>query len=126
MSEKIGNITIPAPLVTSSVFPIQPDYPYSVEIATTIYTHTFGVLGARQEQRFYGGDGARKFTIRRNALTLPQRDAFITFWLANQGGYGQFPFNAPNPDGSTTRITCRFADPHCRSMRPWARLPPSG
>jgi len=110
MPDVIAGITIPT-IEASGTFPLKPDFPYSVVEAYDIATHTFGSNNAKTEQRFLIGTGARVHTFRRNRISFPERDALVDFWLSQQGVYGAFTYNAPNPDGTTTPKVCRFTEP---------------
>jgi hypothetical protein len=108
--DQIGNILVPE-IVSSGVFPIVPEYPYSLSYGPQIVEHQFGSGNAKVMQRFLLGTGAKRFTVRRAWLTDPQRIALRNFWEARQGPYGAFTYNAPNDDGNgTTAYTVRFAN----------------
>jgi len=78
--------------------------------APSVAVHQFGSGNAKIEQRFYLGNGARQFTFRKAAMRESEREALRDFWEEHQGPYGAFYYDAPNPDGTFTRYTCRFAN----------------
>lgn len=110
MSELLGNVQIPS-ITPSGSFPLKTSYPYSHEIEPPVVVHRFGALDGKLEQRFYLGSGARRFTVRRESLSIASRNQLRNFWETNFGTEGSFTYAAPNPDGSTSSVTCRFADP---------------
>src|ERR1051326_7462215 len=110
MPDSIGNVPVPA-IAAAGVFPFTPDYPFVTVLEPEVYIHRFGSRNAKTEQRFYAGPRAKTFVIRLRSLTQSRRKSLEDFWLANQGAYGAFTFNAPNLDGTTTAYTCKFADP---------------
>ncbi|MBI4907304.1 MAG: hypothetical protein HY820_27010 [Acidobacteria bacterium] len=110
MPDYIGNIAVPE-IAPSGVFPLVPDYPHGQTRAREVAVHQFGSGNAKIEQRFLIGNGARRFTIRKNWLRDADRIALRSFWESKYGPYGAFTYNAPNDDGSgTTPVTCRFAN----------------
>jgi hypothetical protein len=107
--DNIGHIPVPTLLATGT-FPIKSEYPHGRAHEPELAIHRFASRDAKTEQRFLLGNGVVKFTIKR-AMPRTERIAFVTFWRNNQGANGQFTYNAPNLDGTTTAYTCRFADP---------------
>ena len=65
MPETIGGVVIPVP-PDAGVFPIRPDYGGGMVIRPQVVTHRFESANAKIEQRFYLGDGARRFNVRRS------------------------------------------------------------
>ncbi len=109
-NDTIGRITVPA-VIASGVFPLAPDYGSGLAIEPEIAVHAFSSGNTKIEQRFVLGRGVRQFNIRKARLTKPEHDALVAFWEANNGAYGAFTYNAPNPDGATSPVICRFKDP---------------
>jgi hypothetical protein len=108
--DQIGNITVPD-IVAAGTFPIVPDYPYGRSSHPDVAIHQFGSGNAKIEQRFLLGNGAKRFTVRRQWLREPDRIALRNFWESKYGPFGAFTYNAPNDDGNgTTAYTCRFAN----------------
>jgi hypothetical protein len=71
----------------------------------------FGSGNAKIEQRFLLGNGAKRFTVRRQWLRDSDRVALRNFWESKYGPFGAFTYNAPNDDGNgTTAYTCRFVN----------------
>jgi hypothetical protein len=109
LPDYLGNIPVPE-IVPSGVFPLVTDYPYGMTLAPGVVVHQFGSGNAKIEQRFFLGNGARRFTFRKAAMRESEREALHDFWEEHQGPYGAFYYDAPNPDGTFTRYTCRFAN----------------
>ncbi|MBL8227259.1 MAG: hypothetical protein JNL98_02225 [Bryobacterales bacterium] len=110
MPDYIGNIEVPE-IVASGTFPIVSDYPYGRAHRPDVAIHQFGSGNAKIEQRFLLGNGAKRFTVRRQWMNDSQRIAFRNFWESKYGPYGAFTYNAPDDDGNgTTAYTCRFAN----------------
>jgi len=110
MPEYIGNVEVPE-IAPSGTFPLTTDFPHGCARRPTAHVHRFGSANAKIEQRFWAGDGARRFTVSRRTLRPATRKALLDFWLGNQGAYGAFYYNAPNDDGNgTTQYVCRFED----------------
>lgn len=110
MTEYLGQVEIPE-ISASGTFPFTPDYGYGYAQAPGVAIHQFGSGNAKIEQRFYLGDGAKRFTVRRAFLTETDRIALRDFWEGCHGPYGAFTYNAPNDNGiGTTAYTVRFAD----------------
>ncbi len=110
MPDQIGSITVPE-ITPSGTFPIISDYGYGQAEAREIVIHRLGSGNAKIEQRFYLGNGAKRFTVKRASLTEDDRVALRDFWEARQGSYQSFTYNAPNDSGiGTTAFTCHFAD----------------
>jgi hypothetical protein len=107
---KLGAITIPAPSVNATAFPLKPDYQYSFTVEPNVTVHRFGALDAKIEQRFTQGDGTKKYVFRKAAMSRAERQTLVNWWAAGAGALSQFTFNRPNNDGTTTAVTCRFAD----------------
>jgi hypothetical protein len=110
MPDQIGNITVPE-IATSGTLPIVPDYPYGHASHPDVAIHQFGSGNAKIEQRLLMGNGAKRFTVRRQWMNDLQRVALRNFWESKYGPYGAFTYNAPNDDGTgTTAYTCRFSN----------------
>lgn len=110
MPDTIGNISVPDPVVSATAFPLVSDFPAGEPRDYTLAVHTFGAGNRKREQRFLIGTGARKFTVQRSALSHDELNALRDFWEARNGPLAQFPYAAPNPDQTTTTVTCRFAN----------------
>jgi hypothetical protein len=107
MPDLIGNIAVPE-IAPGGSFPLIGDYGSSFQIPARIVEHVFGSANAKITQRFYLGDGAKRWRVVRQDLTQTERGLLRTHWESNSGGYGAFTYNAPNPDGSTTAYTVRY------------------
>jgi hypothetical protein len=106
----IGNIQVPE-IVASGTFPIVSDYPFCRSHQPDVAIHQFGSGNAKIEQRFLLGNGAKRFTVRRQWLRDSERISLRNFWDSKYGPYGAFTYNAPNDDVSgTTAFICRFAN----------------
>lgn len=108
MSDLIGTITVPS-LLSSGTFPLQLEYGVVSIVQPEFVIHTFGAGNAKREQRFYLGNGARKWQISQEVDEEQRLDVFA-FWEARKGGHQPFTFNAPNEDGSSTLYTVHFAN----------------
>ena len=89
MPDQIGNITVPV-IVAGGTFPIVPDYPYGRSNHPDVAIHQFGSGNAKIEQRFLLGNGAKRFTVRRQWLRDPDRIALRNFWESKYGPFGAF------------------------------------
>jgi len=108
---KLGPIDVPE-VTTEGVFPLRPDWGWSRVIEPQVAVHTFESGNRKVEQRFYLGDGARRYALRFDSLRPSQIDTLKAFWEDHSGAYGQFYFDAPTPSGAgTSRVVCRFAEP---------------
>jgi hypothetical protein len=109
MSIMIGNVTVPTPAAPSTTFPLVPDFGCSTMQNPNVAIHRFGSADAKIEQRFYLGPGIQTYTFKKNTLSLAEKNALETFFIDNQGLVGQFFYNAPNQDGTTTTVVVKFA-----------------
>jgi hypothetical protein len=108
---KLGPIDVPE-VTTEGVFPLRPDWGWSHVIEPQVAVHTFESGNRKVEQRFYLGDGARRYVLRFDSLRPSQIDTLRAFWEDHSGAYGQFYFDAPISSGAgTRRVVCRFAEP---------------
>lgn len=110
MSILLGGVTVPSPTISGTLFPLGVDYPFVKAYDPKVAIHQFGSLDAKVEQRFLLGLGSREFQIVRHRLNPTLEASLRNFWIANNGAVGLFPFNAPNQDGSTSLVLCRFKD----------------
>lgn len=107
MPDFIGNIEVPE-IVASGTYPLTPDYGSVRAIEPEIAIHAFGSANAKIEQRFYLGNGVRRFRLSHSQLTRADVVTLRDFFDANSGPEGAFTFDFPEPDGSTTAYTCHF------------------
>jgi len=107
MPESIGGIEIPVP-PDAGIFPFRPDYGSGMVIRPQIVVHRFASANAKIEQRFYLGDGAIRFQVRRERMRKQEYEALVDFWELARGAYATFTYHAPNPDGTTTAYKCHF------------------
>lgn len=106
----LGPVTLPD-VTTEGVFPLRPDWGWSRVFEPQVAVHTFLAGNRKIEQRFYLGDGARRYVLRFSSIKSGELDTLKAFWEDHSGAYGQFYFDRPSTNGDgTTRITCRFAD----------------
>ncbi|MCX6620215.1 MAG: DUF2163 domain-containing protein, partial [Acidobacteria bacterium] len=106
----LGPVTVPD-ITTTGVFPLRPDWGWSRVVEPQIAVHTFVAGNRKIEQRFYLGDGARRYALRFGSIKLAELDTLKAFWEDHNGAYGQFYFDRPTGSGDgTTRVSCRFAD----------------
>jgi len=106
MPDSLGTITVPA-VAASGTFPVTVAYPFAKLIQPQIVAHRFGAGNAKRTQRFYLGDGARRWSVQAE-LSVTELHALRDFWEARQGSYQPFTFNAPLEDGSTESVTSQF------------------
>ena len=78
MPNLIGNIIVPE-IVPNSVFPLAPDYPFGRAHRPDVIVHQFGSANAKIEQRFFLGNGAKRFTVRKAYLRESDRIALRDF-----------------------------------------------
>jgi hypothetical protein len=107
--EYIGPVAIPVPSDVGS-FPFASDFPAGQVIQPEIITHVFESANRKITQRFYKGDGARRFRVRRKRLTPTNQTALKTLWENAKGPYSTFSYSVPQATGSPVAYSCRFAD----------------
>ena len=110
MSFMLGTVTVPSVAVGTIAFPIQSDPGSGYAVNPKVQVHRFGSGSARVEQRFLVGNGTVNFSVVRAKMPETERRALDAFFVSNQGIGGIFPYDAPNPDGTTTRYNCYFRD----------------
>ena len=119
MADLIGRISVPTTVLSTGgtglsgtqLFPLTTDltsYGFSVE--RPVIVHRFGSLDAKQEQRFYGGIGPRKFRFSRGNLGWTEARELRSFWESMQGPWEAFTYNVPNPDGTTSSVLVTFEE----------------
>jgi hypothetical protein len=100
---------VPSISVGGSPFPLVSDFGYRMARQPQVFEHTFGSGNGKITQRFYRGDGARRFLIVKSGMNESMRVALRNFWETNSGAYGAFAYLAPSDDGTTTTsYTVRF------------------
>ena len=109
MADQIGRITVPS-VTPSGVFPLVSDYQFGRALAPEVYVHAFQSGNSKIEQRFLAGMGAKRFTVRKQAMHRKDLDALATFWRDNKGTVGAFTYHCPTENGGTEDYSCRFAD----------------
>lgn len=109
MPEYIGPIEIPAPVATGT-FPLVLDFGSGRVIQPQVIVHAFGAAEQQREQRFYVGDGMKRFQVSLQSLTNTEKVALTTFFEARQGPYEPFTLNVAESDG-VHAYTVRFTDP---------------
>lgn len=111
MSDLIGNVAVPDPVVIGTAFPIVSDFPHGRARRPKYYLHRFGSGNAKIEQVFLAGNGSVEFTIQRANLTDTEYASLRDFWEEAGGCEAQFAYHAPDDDGvSTTDYVCWFKD----------------
>lgn len=107
----IGRITVPE-ISPSGTFGLVSDYTHGQELAPEVILHSFGSANAKIEQRFWRGNGARRYRFVKKKMTQAAMTALVTFWEARSGAYQPFTYNVPadSHGGSPTAKTVRFAD----------------
>lgn len=107
--DKIGLIPVPNWDVPSAVFPLRTRYPWSQTVDPEVTIHTFGSGDAKIEQRFYIGDGLKRFTVNLQAITASEIAQLAQFFRTVGGPLQAFYYDAPSDDNAgTTRYTVRF------------------
>ena len=111
MADSIGRISVPE-LTPVGTFPITSDYRHGQQLEPEVYVHRFGSSSAKREQRFWRGNGVRRYTVQRRRMTAADISSLFAFWDARKGPYEPFTYNAPadSHSGATTAVTARFAD----------------
>ena len=107
MPDTLGTISVPEP-ITLGTFPLQPDYGAQIIYTPQVISHILGSAQEKITQRFYIGNGAKRFRFVRTGLTDAERVLIRNFWENTSGNYNSFIYNVPNSDGTTTPYTCRF------------------
>jgi Putative phage tail protein len=100
-NDTIGFIDVPV-VQPEGVFPLISDYGYGFAIEPQIATHQFYSANAKISQRFYLGDGRKRYLFRRADLNQAEFEDLRDFWEARTGPYQPFVYNAPSDDGQTT------------------------
>jgi len=116
MSDTIGRIVVPAIPSSgqsigtlTSTCPITPDYPFGFSKDWDLIEHRFQTGATLAVQRFTTGFGARRFTFRKEVLSITDRAHLLTLFNAVQGSYQTLVYNAPSPGTSaTTPVTVMF------------------
>lgn len=106
MPDQIGNINVPS-VSPSGTFPLDVPFGFSTVVEPKIVTHQFGAGNTKREQRFYLGDGARRFQID-GEFTLAELESLRDFYELRKGSYQPFTFNLPLESGGTSAVTVRF------------------
>lgn len=94
MPDCIGNIQVPE-IVSAGTFPLVPDFPHGRAQSPRVVIHQFGSANSKVEQRFFLGNGAKRFTVDKAYLKESERVALRDFWEEHYGPYGAFTYNAP-------------------------------
>ncbi len=102
MSDTIGRVTVPAPPDSGAIFPLAPDFGYGMMRSWPVITHRFGDLATKATQRFQVGIGPRKFSFRKQSLSIRDRETLTDFFETVQGSYQSFTYKAPNLDRGAT------------------------
>ena len=101
----IGRIAVPELVASGLTFPLTSEFGYGFTQDRPVVVHQFGELDAKAEQRFAVGIGPRKFSFRRQHLSMRDRVSLVSFWESLQGSWKSFTYNVPNPDQSLTPAT---------------------
>lgn len=111
MPDSLGPVVVPVPPQIIQ-FPLtRLDYTTGEELEPVIITHTFGAPGLKTEQRFYRGDAARRFRIRKYQLNCHEYETLRDHWNEAHGLYGWFMYNHPKQNGTTEAVRARYSDP---------------
>jgi Putative phage tail protein len=106
--DQIGFIDVPE-IVAEGTFPLISDFGYGYAVTPEIVTHQFFSANAKITQRFYLGDGRKRYIFLRRDLDHQEWQQLRDFWEARAGPYQPFVYNAPSDDGqSTTEVTVAF------------------
>ena len=102
---------VPALVDSGLTFPLTSDFGYGFTQERPVVVHQFGELDAKAEQRFEVGLGPRKFSFRRQHLSMGARNSLVSFWEGLAGAWKSFTYNVPNPDQTTTatKVTWEYA-----------------
>lgn len=108
----IGRITVPT-IPAVGTFPLVTDYPHGMELEPAVWVHSFGTANAKIEQRFWRGNGARRFLFQKQRMSPADRNSLVSFWNARQGAYEPFSYDVflDGHDQPATTLTVRFEDP---------------
>lgn len=109
MPDYLGPIPIPDPVVISP-FPFRADYGASQEIPDRIIAHQMDPE-IKAEQRFYLGDGARRFRVRKYRLDCQEYDDLKAHWQDAQGVFKEFDYQHPISHTEFQTFRVRYSDP---------------
>jgi hypothetical protein len=110
MSDSLGPITIPEPLVIEP-FPLTVDYGSGQESPDRIIAHLTDQPGLHMEQRFWLGDGARRFRVSKVNISCEEYDELKTHWLDAQGIAAEFDYSHPVVNDVFETYRVRYGDP---------------
>ena len=116
MADFLGPVPIPEPPgpeppANIPDFPFRGDFGTSQEIPDRIVAHLLDQPGLKTEQRFFVGDGARRFRVRKYQLDCAEYDALKTHWQSAQGVYAEFNYQHPLSHNTFQTFRVRYADP---------------
>lgn len=111
MADVLAGINVPD-LTPSGVFPLAPEFGWSVTREPVVVVHRFENKAANRkiEQRFVKGDGMRRFVVQKSVLTKAESDALYLFWSERKGPYQPFQYTHTDAAGGTETVYVRFAD----------------
>ena len=98
MSEYLGPVLIPD-ITATGTFPIAVGYSSLREIAPEVVTHRFGAAETLREQRFFIGNGSRRFTVSLDRLSATRYATLAAFFESRKGSYQPFTLHVDDQDG---------------------------
>src|ERR1700691_4694282 len=108
MSGPTGRIPVPPVINSGQTFPLTTQYPFGFSVERPVIVHRFGSLDAKQEQRYYGGIGPRKFQLKHPNLNWAEVNQLRLFWESMLGPWQAFTYTVPNPDGTPSSVLVTF------------------
>lgn len=106
-TEYIGPVAIPD-LVITGTFPITVQFGSVDETTTQVAVHRFGAGEAQREQRFYLGNGERRFRVQLGRMSNAKYLNLVSFWTLHRGPTDAFTVHVEDQDGGWD-WTMRFA-----------------
>ncbi len=110
MPDSLGPIEIPDPIVIEP-FPLTVDYGSGQESPDRIVAHLTDQPGLHMEQRFWLGDGARRFRVSKVDISCEEYDELKTHWLDAQGIAAEFDYAHPVVNDVFETYRVRYGDP---------------
>src|ERR1700733_1267985 len=95
MSYTIGRITVPSIPSSGLTSPLVSDFGYSTQHPYPTITHRFNEYALKANQTFAVGIGPRKFSFKRDRLSIANETQLKNFFESMQGAYQTFTYNVP-------------------------------
>jgi hypothetical protein len=109
MPDSLGPVPIPDPPLVDP-FPLVADFGSGQEIPERVVSHLMDQPGLKTEQRFFLGDGARRFRVRKYQLSCGEYETFKTHWESARGVHAEFDYEHPTSESTFQTYRVRYAD----------------